>query len=59
MGLIDDEELVGPLEQIVGLARHGIFHDLDQIFGANRLAAIVRDADQQRTAAPLIVRGDR
>ena len=38
MRFVDDEELVRPLEQIVGLARHRVLDDLDQIFGPQMLA---------------------
>jgi len=59
MRFIDDEEFVGSLEEIVRLARHRIFHDLDEIFGSNFEIAIVARADEDRTEAALIMRRDR
>jgi hypothetical protein len=57
MRFVDDEEFVGPLEEIVRLTRHRVFHDLDQIFGVNRLGCL--RTEQNRASPPLVVRRDR
>jgi para-aminobenzoate synthetase / 4-amino-4-deoxychorismate lyase len=56
--LVDDEELVGPFEQIVGFARHRVFDDLDEIFGTHCIDMRV-GAEQDRASATLIVRRAR
>ena len=55
---VDDEEFVGPLEQIVRFARHRVLDDLHQIFGSNVGLASVTRTDQNRTASALIVGRD-
>ena len=51
MRLVDDEELIGPLEQLVNLGTHRPLNDMHQI---ERLDLFLC-ADQQRAAAALIV----
>ena len=56
MRLVDDEELVGALEQVVRLARHRVLDDFDEIFGAHGVGVRVLDAEQDRAAPALVVR---
>ena len=58
MRLVNDEELVGPLEQIVRFARHGVFDDFDEIFGTDDVGLRLGDADENAAPAALVVRRD-
>src|SRR5580692_11759553 len=58
MRLVDDEELVGSLEQVVGFARHGVFDDFNEIFGTDDVGLPLGDADENASPASLVVRGD-
>ena len=55
MRVLDDEQLVGPLEQRVDRSAHGALHDVDELLAAQpRLGA-----DDERAAAALVVGGER
>jgi mannose-6-phosphate isomerase len=57
VSLVDDEKLVGSLQEIVGFARHRVFDDFDEILGANGVRVI--DPDQNDAPPALIVGRDR
>src|SRR5205085_11887012 len=53
--MLDDEELVGTLEQLVYRRAHRLFDDLDEVLGVDlRLGA-----DEQRSLAALVVCRER
>ena len=53
--MLDDEQLVRPLQQLVDRGAHRALDDLHQVFGVDRLLG----ADVQRPAAALVVRCER
>ena len=53
--VLDDEQLVGPLEQLVDRRAHRALDDLDEILGVDRLLG----ADVERSAAALVVGRER
>ena len=55
VGVLDDEQLVGALEQLVDGGAHRLLDDLDQVLGVDRPVR----ADVQRAAAALVVRRER
>ena len=55
MCVLDDEQLVGPLEQRVDRSAHGALHDVDELLAAQPGLG----TDDQRAPAALVVRGER
>ena len=55
MRVLDDEELVGALEELVDRRRHRAFDDRDEIFGVQ----VGVRPDVQRSAAALVVGRER
>ena len=55
VGVLDDEQLVGALEQLVDGGAHRLLDDLDQVLGVDRAVG----ADVERAAAALVVRRER
>ena len=53
--MLDDEQLVGPLQQLVDRRAHRVLDDRDEIVGVE--AAL--GPDEQRPLAPLVVRRQR
>ena len=53
--VLDDEQLVGPLEELVDRRAHRALDDLDEPLGVEAL----RGADEERAAAALVVRRER
>ena len=53
--VLDDEELVGPLQQLVDRRAHRRLDELDEPLGVDA----VRRADEERALAALVVRRDR
>ena len=55
VGVLDDEELVGPLQQLVDRRAHRALDDRDELLGVERPLG----ADEERSAAALVVGRER